>query len=169
MHYRTLGRTGLRVSVLSQGTGGPSMFGQKSGLGHAEQNRLIRGCLDLGINLFDTHEGYADSERILGRALKGVPRDDSCWSLSGRTRGTVIRPAQAEPAVRPRRRVRVRGLESAETESPPLRLRVGPRNVTSGRKSPTPQPWRAATTLLSRRVRATRSPVRAPWPPAPSW
>ena len=76
MQYRTLGRTGLKVSLLSQGTGGPSQFGQKRGLLQAEQNRLIRGCLDLGINLFDTHESYGESETILGRALKGIPRDD---------------------------------------------------------------------------------------------
>ena len=76
MQYRTLGRTGLKVSLLSQGTGGPSQFGQKSGLLQAEQNRLIRRCLDFGINLFDTHESYGDSEAILGRALGGVPRDD---------------------------------------------------------------------------------------------
>ena len=76
MHYRTLGRTGLKVSLLSQGTGGPSQFGQNRGLLQAEQDRLIRRCLDLGINLFDTHESYGDSEAILGRALDGVPRDD---------------------------------------------------------------------------------------------
>ena len=76
MKYRILGRTGLKVSLLSQGTGGPSQFGQKSGLLQAEQNRLIHKCLDLGINLFDTHDSYGDSEAILGRALDGVPRDD---------------------------------------------------------------------------------------------
>ena len=76
MKYRILGRTGLKVSLLSQGTGGPSQFGQKRGLLQAEQNRLIHRCLDLGINLFDTHESYGDSEAILGRALDGVPRDD---------------------------------------------------------------------------------------------
>ena len=76
MQYPTLGRTGLKVSLLSQGTGGPSQFGQKRGLLQVEQNRLIHRCLDLGINLFDTHESYGDSEAILGRALDGVPRDD---------------------------------------------------------------------------------------------
>ena len=75
MHYRTLGRTGLRVSLLSQGTGGPSQFGQHRGATQAEQDRLIHRCLDLGINLFDTHEGYGDSEEILGRSLSGIPRD----------------------------------------------------------------------------------------------
>ncbi len=76
MEYRTLGRTGLKVSLLSQGTGGPSQFGQRRGLLQEEQNRLIRKCLDLGINLFDTHERYGDSEAILGRALTGVRRED---------------------------------------------------------------------------------------------
>ena len=76
MHFRTLGRTGLRVSLLSQGTGGPSQFGQKRGAAQAEQDALIRRCLDLGVNLFDTHHSYGDSEAILGRALRGVPRDD---------------------------------------------------------------------------------------------
>ena len=76
MNRRTLGKTGLRVSLLSQGTGGPSQFGQRRGAVQAEQNRLIRRCLDLGINLFDTHHSYGDSEAILGAALRGVPRDD---------------------------------------------------------------------------------------------
>ena len=75
MHYRTLGRTGLRVSLISQGTGGPSQFGQHRNANQAEQAQLVQRCLELGINLFDTHEAYGDSEAILGRALEGVPRD----------------------------------------------------------------------------------------------
>ena len=51
------------------------MFGQNSGATQAEQDRLIHSCLYLGINLFDTHEGYRDSEEILGHALSGIPRD----------------------------------------------------------------------------------------------
>ena len=75
MEYRTLGRTGLRVSLASFGTGGPSQFGQNKGLEQRQQTALIRRCLDLGVNLFDTHEGYGSSETILGAALHGVPRD----------------------------------------------------------------------------------------------
>ncbi len=75
MRYRTLGRTGKKVSLLSQGTGGPSQFGQRRGVGRAERDALIRQCLDMGINLFDTHHAYGDSERMLGDALRGVPRD----------------------------------------------------------------------------------------------
>ena len=75
MHYRTLGRTGLKVSLLSLGTGGSSNLGQRSGLSQGEQDALIRRALDLGVNLIDTSAGYRESEAILGRALKGVPRD----------------------------------------------------------------------------------------------
>ena len=75
MHYRNLGRTGLKVSFLSLGTGGPSILGQDRGMSQKEQDALVRRCLDLGINLFDTSELYKRSENILGRALRGVRRD----------------------------------------------------------------------------------------------
>jgi aryl-alcohol dehydrogenase-like predicted oxidoreductase len=75
VHYRTLGRTGLKVSLLSLGTGGPSNLGQSSGLSQSVQDALIQRALDLGVNLIDTSAGYRESEAILGRALTGVPRD----------------------------------------------------------------------------------------------
>ncbi len=75
MLYRTLGRTGLEVSLLGVGTGGPSNFGQRSGVPEADIHRLVRRALDVGVNIFDTAAGYRDSEAILGRALTGVPRD----------------------------------------------------------------------------------------------
>jgi aryl-alcohol dehydrogenase-like predicted oxidoreductase len=77
MQYRTFGKTGLKISLLSYGTGGPGGFGRSVGLTHADQHRLARRCLELGINLFDTAEGYGNgaSEADLGRALVGVPRD----------------------------------------------------------------------------------------------
>ena len=75
MLYRTLGRTGLEVSLLGVGTGGPSNFGQSSGVPETDIHRLVRRALDVGVNIFDTAAGYRDSEAILGRALTGVPRD----------------------------------------------------------------------------------------------
>ena len=75
MQYRTLGRTGIDVSLLSYGSGGARNLGQNQDLPDADQNALIRRCLDLGINLFDTSENYGRSEEILGRALAGVSRD----------------------------------------------------------------------------------------------
>ncbi len=76
MEYRTLGRTGLRVSVLGIGTGGPSQFGQSTGVPEADVGRMVRRALALGVNFFDTAAGYGESEAILGRALTGVPRED---------------------------------------------------------------------------------------------
>jgi len=75
MQYRTLGRTGLKVSLMSFGSGGPSSLGQSSGITRDQQTALIRRCLDLGINLFDTSALYGRSEEILGGGLKGIPRD----------------------------------------------------------------------------------------------
>ena len=76
MEYRRLGRTGLEVSLVSLGTGGPSRFGQHRGTTAEAARRLVRRALDHGINLFDTAQGYDESEVLLGQALDGVPRDD---------------------------------------------------------------------------------------------
>ncbi|KVL18850.1 aldo/keto reductase [Burkholderia sp. MSMB1826] len=77
MEYRTLGRSGLEVPVLSFGAGtfggaGP-LFSAWGNTGVDEARRLIDICLDAGVNLFDTADVYSDgaSERVLGAALKG--------------------------------------------------------------------------------------------------
>jgi aryl-alcohol dehydrogenase-like predicted oxidoreductase len=72
MHYTTLGRTGLRVSVTGLGTGGFSRIG----IGQSEQHAIgiIRQALDLGVNLIDTAAVYG-TEPVVGRALRGVARD----------------------------------------------------------------------------------------------
>lgn len=75
MQYRDLGRTGLKVSVASYGSGGHSLLSQNAGMSFKDQNALIRRCLDLGINFFDTSAIYNESEVILGKALSEVPRD----------------------------------------------------------------------------------------------
>ncbi|MBM82153.1 MAG: aldo/keto reductase [Planctomycetaceae bacterium] len=75
MKYRTLGRTGLEVSVISFGTGGPSRIGQRTHGDESTSHKVLRRALDLGINLIDTAADYSDSEGIIGRALKEVPRD----------------------------------------------------------------------------------------------
>ncbi len=75
MHYRTLGKSGIRVSLASYGGGGPSQFGKAAGLTAKQRRALIARALDLGINMFDTAANYGDSEEQLGRALNGVPRD----------------------------------------------------------------------------------------------
>jgi L-galactose dehydrogenase len=75
MEYRRLGRTGLRVSKLGLGTGGASMLGQQQGLDQTAVTALVRRALDLGVNLIDTAPIYRQSERLLGSALAGVPRE----------------------------------------------------------------------------------------------
>lgn len=76
MQYRVLGRSGIRVSLLSIGTGGASQFGQKTGVDNSGRKNLVRKALDLGVNLFDTSERYGRSEELLGQALEGVGRDN---------------------------------------------------------------------------------------------
>ena len=75
MEYRTLGRTGFEVSLLSLGSGGARVLGQALGYSQDQQTALVRRAMDLGVNLIDTSAQYRDSEAILGRALEGVPRD----------------------------------------------------------------------------------------------
>lgn len=77
MEYRNLGNSGLKVPVLSFGTGtfgGTNEFFQRWGQTDAEEaTRLIDICLERGINFFDTANVYSlgDSEIVLGKALKG--------------------------------------------------------------------------------------------------
>jgi len=75
MIYRTLGKTGLTVSALGMGTGGADKLGQVAGVPEADILDLIHQVFDLGVNLFDTAPDYMDSERILGRAIKTLPRE----------------------------------------------------------------------------------------------
>ena len=75
MDYRVLGRTGLNVSLVGLGTGGPSNFGQRTGSSFQDQHALVRAALDMGINFFDTAAAYRESEELLGRTLAGVPRN----------------------------------------------------------------------------------------------
>jgi aryl-alcohol dehydrogenase-like predicted oxidoreductase len=97
MQYGTLGRTGLKVSLLSLGTGGPSKLGQEAGLEQRDQTALVRRALDLGVNLFDTSVGYGESESILGREFKDVPRDTYMLATKWRYQaqeGRVADPAE---------------------------------------------------------------------------
>ena len=75
MQYRTLGRTGLNVSLLGLGSGGASRLGQRYNLSTSETERLVKRALDSGVNLIDTAPTYSQSESLLGEALQGVPRD----------------------------------------------------------------------------------------------
>ena len=75
MLYRTLGKSGISVSIAAYGGGGPSQFGKTAGLSAKQRRELIARAVDLGINLFDTAANYGDSEVWLGEALDGFARD----------------------------------------------------------------------------------------------
>jgi aryl-alcohol dehydrogenase-like predicted oxidoreductase len=76
VEYRTLGGSGLRVSVLTMGTmtfGGTGEFTDVGSTGLAEARRQVDMCLDAGINLIDTADVYSVglSEEIVGEVLDG--------------------------------------------------------------------------------------------------
>ena len=75
MNYRTLGSTGVRVSALAYG--GSSLGSAFREIDEAEGIRSVHVALDLGINLIDTapYYGATKAEAVLGKALKGIPRD----------------------------------------------------------------------------------------------
>lgn len=70
----TLGRSGVKVSRLAFGTGTHSGELQRS-LGQEGFTRLVRYAYDRGIRFFETAESYGEMHRMLGIALKGIPRD----------------------------------------------------------------------------------------------
>ncbi len=74
MEYRRLGRTGLKVSVMGIGAGGPSRLGQHDNRkSEAESVALVQKGLDAGINFIDTAEAYR-TEYIVGKAIANRDR-----------------------------------------------------------------------------------------------
>ena len=77
MEHRQLGRSGLKVPVLSLGTGtfgGSNEFFKRWGQTDVDgASRMVDLCLEAGVNFFDTADIYSDgtSEEVLGQALKG--------------------------------------------------------------------------------------------------
>ena len=96
MKYKTLGRTGLKVSELCLGT---MTFGENFyGIAVVDQpsaNAMVTRALEAGINFFDTADvySYGQSEVVLGQALKdcGAQRDSVIVA-------TKVRSAMTEPA-----------------------------------------------------------------------
>jgi aryl-alcohol dehydrogenase-like predicted oxidoreductase len=86
MDYRTLGRTGMKVSPLCLGA---MMFGSWGNTDHEESIRIIHRALDAGINFIDTADVYSrgESEEIVGKALAGGRRDNVV--LATKVHGTM--------------------------------------------------------------------------------
>src|ERR1700759_182888 len=70
----TLGKSNVKVTRLAFGTGSFSGKTQRD-LGQEEFTKLVLYAYDRGIRFFETAESYGDMHRMLGVALKGVPRD----------------------------------------------------------------------------------------------
>ena len=71
MEYRRLGRSGLKVSVLSFGSW--VTFANKDQIAQAaEAAECLSAAKDAGVNFFDNAEGYAsgESERVMGEAFR---------------------------------------------------------------------------------------------------
>ena len=63
IRYRTLGKTGLKVS------------GVGYGIGFVPIPEVVARALDMGVNYFDTSRDYGDSEKIFSGVIKGRQRD----------------------------------------------------------------------------------------------
>ena len=98
MHYRTLGRTGLKVSTIGFGAWGIGM-GLWVGAEDDVSLRALRAAHDAGVNFFDTALAYGTghSEQLLNRAFgrsddviiaSKVPPKNFVWPAR---RGTSLR------------------------------------------------------------------------------
>jgi aryl-alcohol dehydrogenase-like predicted oxidoreductase len=90
MEYRSLGKSGLKVSALSMGTmtfGGGGKFAFVGDTDLAEAKRQVDTALAAGVNLFDTADVYSDgaSEEMVGKIFKGR-RDDVLLATKARFR-----------------------------------------------------------------------------------
>jgi aryl-alcohol dehydrogenase-like predicted oxidoreductase len=66
--HRTLGKSGLQVSVVGLGC---NNFGFVTGMDLEASRKVIDKAIDAGINFFDTSDSYGSSEEILGEVLRG--------------------------------------------------------------------------------------------------
>ena len=77
MEYRLLGKSGFKVPVLTLGTatfgGKDNFFNAFNTTDVAAATRLVDICLEAGLTMFDSADGYSKgaSEQILGEAIKG--------------------------------------------------------------------------------------------------
>lgn len=73
MNYRSLGRSGLKVSEISLGSW--TTYG--GSVGTDDTVRIVRRAFDAGVNLFDTADVYVKggAERALAEAVRDLPRE----------------------------------------------------------------------------------------------
>ena len=94
MNYLTLGRTGLNVSEMGIGAGGPSRLGQRDNMrSRTESVDLLLRAFDAGVNFVDTAEAY-DTEDIVGAAVAQRDRAGIVISTKKRLRQENISPEE---------------------------------------------------------------------------
>ncbi|MDR0311378.1 MAG: aldo/keto reductase, partial [Acidobacteriota bacterium] len=81
VEYRTLGKTGLKVSSVGYG------------IGFNPVAEVVSKALDMGINYFDTARSYADSEKVFAGLIKGRKRDSIVMATksSSRTKEAILK------------------------------------------------------------------------------
>jgi predicted aldo/keto reductase-like oxidoreductase len=91
----TLGRTGIKLSLLGMGTGstGVGHTSNQVKLGQERFTRLVRYAYDHGITYFDTADQYG-SHIFLREALRGLPREK--LFIQSKTRATTADQARAD-------------------------------------------------------------------------
>jgi predicted aldo/keto reductase-like oxidoreductase len=91
----TLGRSGVKTSLLGMGTGsvGVGHSSNQVRLGNEKFCKLVRYAYDKGITYFDTADQYG-SHIYLRDAIKGLPRDR--LFLQTKTRATTAEMARAD-------------------------------------------------------------------------
>ncbi len=101
--YRTLGKTGLKVSALSLGTASlgmdygiyvPGNFGRPD---EKEAINLVQRAADRGINLFDSAPSYGDAEKVLGKAL--VKRKDCILATKVNLQSGIVKMARISQSI----------------------------------------------------------------------
>ncbi|AJY45353.1 aldo/keto reductase [Martelella endophytica] len=89
MEYRTLGRSGLKISTITMGTmtfGGVGWAKMVGDLGVKEAAHLVDICIDAGVNILDTANAYSQGvcEEIIGEVLDGPRRKNMLIATKAR-------------------------------------------------------------------------------------
>ncbi len=90
----TLGKTGIRTSILGVGTGTHGGNEQRA-LGEESFVKMIRHALDRGVTYIDTADAYR-THYLVSKALKGVPRDKCFVQTKIRARHPEVAKADIE-------------------------------------------------------------------------
>jgi aryl-alcohol dehydrogenase-like predicted oxidoreductase len=94
MNKRKLGNSGLEVSALGFGAMGLSFPNAPT---KEESIKLIRSAVELGITFFDTAQGYADNELLVGEALQPFRKEVVIATKFGFREGKMMLGLDSRP------------------------------------------------------------------------